>query len=183
MKFLLVLMFLLLVSDGSAQRVVFVAQNVPNNVFIPSVLVAPVSSGSTGQFTFPETSPSGQSYVLPAGKTLLQIVIQTQTAPAANQSLTMMLGCGTFASFFISRVWTVTLASTTAAQTFSAPSGLTIGTNCYVGFWVASGYVAPGVTHGGTNIWRVSLVAPTVGTYSVNPGGAGGYSLQSIISP
>ncbi len=118
---------------------------------------------------------------LPTG-TLNQLSVQFGTAPVAGSLLTIVILSGTLPSLTIVSSFTVTVAATTAVQTFTAPTNFTaVATTAgqYLGDWVApsQGTVQPGC----------STPAP-LGTYylssqSTLPTGAQSYTFYNGCTP
>lgn len=114
--------------------------------YVAGAIVTPLSTNPATQIQF-------SSAPLPGGQ-LQSISIQYASAPASGQTCTFLIGTVSGSSVTIAHSFSVTVASTTAVQTF------VVGTNFpttsvlagqLIGFWAASG-MEP--AQGGSNVLR-----------------------------
>ncbi|MGA7156016.1 MAG: hypothetical protein WBY53_04175 [Acidobacteriaceae bacterium] len=149
--------------------------NPPSSVNLPATFPTVTQASNVGQATFGSTE-------LTAG-TLSQVNLQTYTVPTAGQTFTVLIGCGTApSSLTVTTSFTVNLAATKSEQSFTPPGGTTVGSNCYLGWWVPSGggLGAAGISTG-TNYWLSAASAIPTGAHSYGAGG-GSVAMQAIIT-
>lgn len=106
---------------------------------------------------------------------LISVSIQFPTGcvPTAGQSVTFVIGNAPGSSIAIQHSFTVSVASTTAIQTFTAPANFTaipVSSGEILGAWAASG-CSVGYESGGGGLYYSST------TYSTLPSGAVSYNL------